>query len=53
MTPIKAGDKVPSIEFDFDFPPTKVNVADYTKGKKVIILGLPGTLTISYLLDQL
>jgi len=45
MAPIKAGDKIPSIEFDFGFPPEKINVAEYVKGKKVIILGLPGAFT--------
>jgi 2-Cys peroxiredoxin 5 len=42
---IKAGDTVPSVELDFGFPPEKVNVLDYTKGKKIIILGLPGAFT--------
>ena len=42
---IAVGDKVPSIELDFGFPPKKVNVAEYAAGKKVIIMGLPGAFT--------
>jgi 2-Cys peroxiredoxin 5 len=42
MAPIKVGDKIPSIELHHGFPPEKINAADYVKGKKVIILGLPG-----------
>ena len=42
MAPIKVGDKIPSVELHRGFPPEKINVADYVKGKKVIILGLPG-----------
>lgn len=37
---VKVGDKVPSVELDIGFPPEKVNVAEYSKGKKVILLGL-------------
>lgn len=40
------GDDIPSdLTFDLDFPPTKVSIADYTKDKKVIIMGLPGAFT--------
>ena len=39
---IKAGDTVPNVEFDHDFPPKKVNALEHSKGKKILILGLPG-----------
>jgi len=40
------GDAIPSdLAFDLHFPPTKVNISEYTKGKKVIIMGLPGAFT--------
>lgn len=43
---IAVGDKIPSITIDHGFNPIeKVNMAERTKGKKVIILGLPGAFT--------
>lgn len=42
---IKAEDQVPNEEFHHGFPPEKINVSEYTKGKKVLILGLPGAFT--------
>jgi 2-Cys peroxiredoxin 5 len=43
---IQVGDKIPSIEIDEGFNPIgKVDMAEATKGKKVIILGLPGAYT--------
>jgi len=33
------------LSFDLDFPPKKVNFLEHTKGKKVILLGLPGAFT--------
>jgi 2-Cys peroxiredoxin 5 len=42
---IQEGDKVPSIELDLGFPPKKVNIAEYIKGKKIIFMGLPGAFT--------
>lgn len=45
---IAVGDKVPSAEFFSGFPDVqKVNFADYVKGKKVIVVGLPGAFTVS------
>jgi len=41
----KVGDKVPSVNLHSGFPPDMVNVADYTKGKNVIMVGLPGAFT--------
>jgi hypothetical protein len=39
------GDKIPAINLDFEFPPTAVNMAARTAGKKTIIVGLPGAFT--------
>lgn len=43
---IAAGDAIPAITVDHGFNPIgKVNMAERTKGKKSIILGLPGAFT--------
>jgi peroxiredoxin len=42
---IKAGDTVPNVDLHHGFPPESVNVLEYTKGKKVVLLGLPGAFT--------
>jgi hypothetical protein len=42
---IAVGDAVPSIDLHENFPPDFVNIADYSKGKKIIIVGLPGAFT--------
>jgi len=43
---IKVGDKIPAITIDEGFNPIgKVDMAEATKGKKIIILGLPGAFT--------
>lgn len=39
------GDAFPEVEVDFLFPPIKVNMADRLKGKKTIVVGLPGAFT--------
>ena len=39
------GQKVPSLDLDFGFPPAKVNLAERAAGKKVIVVGLPGAFT--------
>jgi len=39
------GDKFPKVEVDKGFPPTKVNLGDRLKGKKTILVGLPGAFT--------
>jgi len=41
----EVGSKLPAVEIDFGFPPEKVNIADRVKGKKVILVGLPGAFT--------
>jgi len=45
---VKVGDKFPKIEMHDGFPPaggTKIEMEEYMKGKKVVILGLPGAFT--------
>jgi len=43
---IAVGDKIPAITIDEGFNPIgKVDMAELTKGKKTIILGLPGAFT--------
>jgi len=39
------GDKFPSVDVDFGFPPTKVKMAERLAGKKTIVVGLPGAFT--------
>jgi len=46
MRPIKPGDLIPSVCIDHGFNPIKkVDMAERVKGKKVIIMGLPGAFT--------
>jgi len=42
---INVGDRVPSVDLHFGFPPEKINLADRAKGKNVILVGLPGAFT--------
>lgn len=46
---LKLGEKIPSVELHTSFPPTDpgntVNLAEKVKGKKVILVGLPGAFT--------
>ena len=42
---IKTGDKIPAASLDFGFPPQKVFLPEYTSGKKMLIIGLPGAFT--------
>ena len=39
------GDAVPSVELHKNFPPEKINLADFCRDKKIILLGLPGAFT--------
>mmetsp|Transcript_11553 Transcript_11553/g.35730 ORF Transcript_11553/g.35730 Transcript_11553/m.35730 type:complete len:94 (-) Transcript_11553:237-518(-) len=47
LVPLQAavGDAVPAIGLDKGFPPEKVPLAEYCKGKKVVLVGLPGAFT--------
>jgi len=42
---VSVGDAIPSVSLDKGFPPTKVPLADYCKGKKLVLMGLPGAFT--------
>eukprot|EP00929_Paragymnodinium_shiwhaense_P093345 TRINITY_DN5348_c0_g2_i1.p2 TRINITY_DN5348_c0_g2~~TRINITY_DN5348_c0_g2_i1.p2 ORF type:complete len:136 (+),score=27.90 TRINITY_DN5348_c0_g2_i1:58-465(+) len=42
---VKIGDNIPAISLDDGFPPEPFPMADYCKGKKVILVGLPGAFT--------
>jgi len=42
---VKVGDPIPNIALDKGFPPQKVMLADYCKGKSVVLVGLPGAFT--------
>lgn len=44
-TKIKIGDQVPNAKLHKGFPPQMVPLADYCKGKKVVLVGLPGAFT--------
>jgi len=39
------GDAIPNVGLDEGFPPEKVMLGDYCKGKKVVLVGLPGAFT--------
>jgi hypothetical protein len=39
------GSKLASVELDFGFPPEKVNIAERSKGKRLLLVGLPGAFT--------
>jgi len=41
----KAGDLIPHIKLDKGFPPEKFHLREYCRGKKVVLLGLPGAFT--------
>jgi hypothetical protein len=42
---IAPGAKIPSVELHKGFPPEMVNIADYVKGRKVAVVGLPAAFT--------
>eukprot|EP00929_Paragymnodinium_shiwhaense_P093342 TRINITY_DN5348_c0_g1_i7.p3 TRINITY_DN5348_c0_g1~~TRINITY_DN5348_c0_g1_i7.p3 ORF type:complete len:133 (+),score=36.78 TRINITY_DN5348_c0_g1_i7:64-462(+) len=41
----KVGDNIPAVSLDDGFPPEPFPLADYCKGKKVVLVGLPGAFT--------
>lgn len=41
----KVGDSIPAVSLDDGFPPEPFKLADYCKGKKVVLVGLPGAFT--------
>jgi len=42
---LQVGDKLPSVDLFEGTPAGKVNIADLSAGKKVIIFGVPGAFT--------
>jgi FKBP-type peptidyl-prolyl cis-trans isomerase len=42
---LRIGDKIPDVSLDKGFPPEKVPLVDFCKGKKVVLVGLPGAFT--------
>jgi hypothetical protein len=45
MSALAVGTAFPSVEIDYGFPPERVNLAERVKGKRVILVGLPGAFT--------
>mmetsp|Transcript_144075 Transcript_144075/g.264769 ORF Transcript_144075/g.264769 Transcript_144075/m.264769 type:complete len:251 (-) Transcript_144075:378-1130(-) len=46
LAKVKVGDPVPSgVAFDKGFPPSKVVFEEFCKGKKIVLVGLPGAFT--------
>jgi peroxiredoxin len=41
----KVGDTIPDVELDKGYPPEKVKILELSKGKKIIITGMPGAYT--------
>lgn len=43
---IKVEDSIPAdVELQFGFPPERINVKERVRGKKVLLIGLPGAFT--------
>eukprot|EP00927_Polykrikos_kofoidii_P060714 TRINITY_DN55635_c0_g1_i1.p1 TRINITY_DN55635_c0_g1~~TRINITY_DN55635_c0_g1_i1.p1 ORF type:complete len:179 (-),score=30.02 TRINITY_DN55635_c0_g1_i1:814-1350(-) len=42
---VKPGDIIPNIGLDKGFPPMKLMLGDFCRGKKVVLVGLPGAFT--------
>lgn len=42
---VAVGDAIPSVDMHEEFPPEMVNLAEYSKGKSIIMVGLPGAFT--------
>jgi len=42
---VVVGDSVPSVDLHKGFPPEKVSLTEFCKGKKVVLVGLPGAFT--------
>jgi len=41
----KVGDAVPAVDLHKGFPPEKVALREFCRGKKVVLVGLPGAFT--------
>jgi len=42
---VAVGDTIPDVSLDYDFPPDKIGLTEYTKGKNILMIGLPGAFT--------
>mmetsp|Transcript_31594 Transcript_31594/g.72105 ORF Transcript_31594/g.72105 Transcript_31594/m.72105 type:complete len:125 (-) Transcript_31594:404-778(-) len=42
---VKVGDAVPDVSLDLGFPPEAFKLKEFCKGKKVVLVGLPGAFT--------
>lgn len=42
---IAPGNKIPSVKLHRGFPPDFIDIADYVKGRKVAVVGLPAAFT--------
>ena len=42
---VKVGDPIPGINLHSGFPPKMVKLSTYCKGKKIVLVGLPGAFT--------
>jgi len=42
---VKVGDPIPDVKLDLGFPPEKFDLAGFAKGKKIVLVGLPGAFT--------
>lgn len=42
---VKVGDQIPDLELHKGFPPEMVKTGDFCKGKRVVLVGLPGAFT--------
>lgn len=42
---VKVGDQIPNVSLDKGFPPTPVPLGEFCKGKKIVLVGLPGAFT--------
>nr|ADX36414.1 peroxiredoxin 5 [Brachymyrmex patagonicus] len=45
MVQIKEGDQIPSVELFEDSPANKINIADISKNKKIVLFAVPGAFT--------
>jgi len=45
MRAASVGDAIPDVGLDKGFPPEKVMMGEFCKGKKVVLVGLPGAFT--------
>eukprot|EP00971_Amphidinium_carterae_P213959 4246184-Amphidinium_carterae.1 len=42
---VKVGDAIPDVSLDLGFPPEPFKLKEFCKGKKVVLVGLPGAFT--------